>query len=94
MLKNFDERTMEKLMEEPDTEIIDSHENWLEMEVRLRKLLHKILKPIIERNVEDRQMSMKNEKNIKSTFETIKEMQKYLYKDRQKEQEEIVKLRL
>lgn len=82
MVRHLDEKTIRRLQEPPDKEVIDSHSNWFEMEVRLRKLVHKLLKPVVARNIEDRQLNLKNEKNLKFSFEKLQEMQKYLFVDR------------
>lgn len=44
--------------------------------------------------MEDRQLNLKNEKNLKYTFEEIQEMKQYLYRDQVTEREEIAALRL
>lgn len=67
--------------------------NWFQVEARLRKLVQKILSPIVERNLEDRRLNLKNEAEVAQAREEIEVMKQYLFRDRQVEQEELGALR-
>jgi len=67
--------------------------NWFQVEARLRKLVQKILSPIVERNLEDRRLNLKNEVEVAQAREEIEVMKQYLFRDRQVEQEELGALR-
>ena len=67
--------------------------NWFQVEARLRKLVQKILSPIVERNLEDRRLNLKNEAEVAQAREEIEVMKQYLFRDRQVEQEELEALR-
>jgi len=72
---------------------VASQMNWFQVEARLRKLVQKILSPIVERNLEDRRLNLKNEVEVAQAREEIEVMKQYLFRDRQVEQEELGALR-
>ena len=62
-----------------DKEIVSSQMNWFQIETRIRKMIHKILKPTLERAHEDRETMLKSDKNLKFHSIRLDEIESYLF---------------